>query len=587
MLKFKRQDIPDVDLYEHHLGVSKFIYFKADKVRATLPFLAAREETTEALATLMIRANSSNDFLGVGDSNVRDYLLEYEHVPSYRLKGKTASGFSINAKDNLEPLLREGYAEEFLTAYLAYKKAKTDYSKMASLCNNLRTKIAESHDNSNLYAISYKFKQDRNLRYNYSDYNIVTIPVQYNSYISVPKGYVLVWGDFAQADFRNAYNLLIRDKEIAETVDAYDDKYEGLARAVAKANNEEFDIAKFKEERKLYKTLTLATMYGRVQATTKEDLEFIRKLQVFLAQCPRYKEFKDTLETYCNLDSQVYVESYFGHTETRAVEYNKSKTTNFCLNSPIQACTSELMILTVNTILKKFYDLGYTEEDIHLYFARHDEPLFIMKESVLQDAWVFKECSEIIVDNWTPLQMDFYYGHDYKVVDPLLQGRAENIYKMNSHKITKVEADKEPNGDYFPLTRILRLGVGIFNSPQSDKSVICMYNPVAKKASYYLSDTKDKEVIGQDMQQIVVNMSEEINKAGYGTVLINNFIVSSELYENRVFMRFVIGPSDESNKAATLARIRFAKEFPNEANATELASLVNANKSWLNELGVV
>lgn len=47
-----------------------------------------------------------------------------------------------------------------------------------------------------------------------------------------------------------------------------EDKYEGLARLIAQHEGTTFDLAKFREMRKMYKTLTLATMYG-----TRDSIE--------------------------------------------------------------------------------------------------------------------------------------------------------------------------------------------------------------------------------------------------------------------------------------------------------------------------
>ena len=86
---------------------------------------------------------------------------------------------------------------------------------------------------------------------------ISQIPKDYAKFISVEEGYFLAWGDFAQADLRIAYNLLLRNEENYGLMASVTDKYEGIARLVADANNEPFDYEKFKAERNLYKVYVL------------------------------------------------------------------------------------------------------------------------------------------------------------------------------------------------------------------------------------------------------------------------------------------------------------------------------------------
>lgn len=75
------------------------------------------------------------------------------------------------------------------------------------------------------------------------------------------------------------------------------------------------------------------------------------------------------------------VKSYFGHEEIINVDSYDRNPLFKALNTPIQAGTSEVVILTVNKILDMFYELGYTEDDVSVYMVRHDEPVFKVKET--------------------------------------------------------------------------------------------------------------------------------------------------------------------------------------------------------------
>lgn len=580
MLKIKRQDVPDVNTYEERLNKRGFIYFNKNKALKTLPFTQARRATLYNHCLNLIRVESSGAYIELSDKSIYEYLINYENCPSYSLKANNKRGFSIQVKGGLDVLLEKGYAEEFLSTYIEYRQIKSSQDSIESICKKYTELAGKNIYGDDLYKIKFSAKQDVNLRFNYTNYNVVTIPKIYNSCISVPEGYVMAWGDFEQSDLRIAYNLFIRDEENAKIMDECADKYEGIARIVCKANNEEFNLEQFKNERQLYKTYILGTMYGKSEAKTEKASAFIKKLTRFLEQCPKYIEYKNTLAKLVNLDTQLYIDSYFGHTEIKHVDYKKSNSINFALNSPIQSGTSELMILTVNKILDKFYELGYTEEDISVYYCRHDEPLFIMKEKVLDDSWVFKDFSTIIVDNWTPLEMDFKFGYEYKEIDKTLMQLYENNCKVNEDKIQIVEQDSEANGYYFPVDKILELSIGYYTDKEADKTSLCVYNNAQKKYKCYELDTADKVLIYNSLVQILKEMSTDIAKKGYSIVTVENILNDIEIYENRVLFKLVLGNTYNTNKANIIAELKYAKQYPSQVDSNAIKALLDNNK-WL------
>lgn len=64
----------------------------------------------------------------------------------------------------------------------------------------------------------------------------------------------------------------MRSPENDEIMNRYEDKYEALARIVSKSLGREFDLDKFKTDRKLYKKLTLATVYGMADSGVPEAM---------------------------------------------------------------------------------------------------------------------------------------------------------------------------------------------------------------------------------------------------------------------------------------------------------------------------
>ena len=81
-----------------------------------------------------------------------------------------------------------------------------------------------------------------------------------------------------------------------------------------------------------------------------------------------------------------------------------------------------------------FYELGYTEDDVSVYMVRHDEPVFKVKETAKKDLWVFKQATDIIVDNWVPLRIDFSPGYYYREIDEVMK---KTLIRLNTLKAMK------------------------------------------------------------------------------------------------------------------------------------------------------
>ena len=196
----------------------------------------------------------------------------------------------------------------------------------------------------------------------------------------------------------------------------------------------------------------------------------------------------------------------------------------------MQTGTSEIVILTVNKILDKFYELGYTPEDIHIYYTRHDEPIFIMKESIIKDTWIFKECSEIIVDNWTPLKMSFGFGYRYQEEDAILNGRIENVYSLNEEKITKYEPDSDIEYSFYPLAKTLKVNLCIMPTPDG-RSLICIYNEDKATCSFFTANTLDEESALAAVLRKYSAQSAEIQKEYNGMILFNHVKTGEEFVD--------------------------------------------------------
>lgn len=298
-------------------------------------------------------------------------------------------------------------ATEFLTQYMAHRSMKSKRDSLRKLVEGCKNSVAKDRYGRDLAKIPFIASEQVNRRFNYKNYDIISqIPKSEASMIGVEDGYFLAWGDFAQSDFRVAYNLFMRSPENDEIMNRYEDKYEALARIVSKSLGREFDLDKFKTDRKLYKKLTLATVYGMADSGVPEENEFIQMFSQFLSTCDKYVEYRKRISDNSLMQTPIRITSYFGYDQYAMPDSrNADKLMYDALNMPNQTGTSELVILTVNSILETARECGLSEDQFGLYLTRHDEPIFRIKEDAMEYLWILKKHSTILVDDWTPLRM--------------------------------------------------------------------------------------------------------------------------------------------------------------------------------------
>lgn len=462
MVKFTKNSFVDIDLYEERIQHNGFIYYDRSVLEQKLKELTSDCTTLELMCKDIMLHHSGCQCFTLSKETIIYYLQYYEFCPAHYFITRKTESESLDLKRVIEPLLMNNYAVEFLSCYVEWRKALSRCSSLRSLLKSRVLAKEVSQSGNTLYRLGYNVRRQTNSRFNYSNYDIIAqIPKQVTNCIATPQGKFLAWGDFAQSDFRIAYNLFIRSEETDKIMDKYDDKYEALARIVEQRLHpgQPFDLAKFKEDRKIYKVNTLAVMYGTRNTLKKKDQEFVQMFSRFLETCPKYVEYERRLHDAHALGLNISIKSYFGNDEVSPRQYSESATVDRALNVPIQKGTSEMIILTVNSILDKFYELGYTEEDISIYLVRHDEPVFLMSERAMKDAWIFKEFSKIFVDNWSPLELSFNFGYNYGVDDEDLTKQYEAVCAKNSAKITKIEREVSIETDYFPTKRVRILRV--------------------------------------------------------------------------------------------------------------------------------
>lgn len=535
MFKFTKHSFVDLEKYFERINGKNYVLVDKEVIKSAVPYENGRRDTNLFLAKRTMRSNSSGEYNDISPDVIYDYLVEVERVPPNKLRANNKKGYSLEMKKKLIPLYESGKAVEFLGYYMQYASLKTRCGRMQNLLHLLHPTEYVSERGIPLFRLNYGVGIQENLRYNYNNTDLISIPKEYGPAFTVEDGYVLAWGDFAQSDFRIAYNLLIRDEQNYEIMRKYEDSYAGMAAIIADARGEKFDLEKFQEERGEFKVHILATIYGQRHGTTPEAQKFINKLAAYLDTCPRYKEFYRRLARRASLGLHVPISGYFeGGEQTLYLNEGKQSLIDKGLNTPCQTGTSQIVILCVNEILDRFYALGYTSEDVSIHHVRHDEPIFKVKKSALKDAWIFNDASTILVDDWTPLNLSFEFGTSYGVVDKNITEYVEQVYRENEHKLSAEESTPAPE-EYWPVPDTYEVYIG--TEAVGDKTVICFFD--GKNADYALCSSTDKEDVLNTIKATLLKQEDTLYDQGYlGVCIMNNFI-SQDMMDRVVFYKFI------------------------------------------------
>lgn len=550
MIRYRKNDEIDLDLYEHHLRKNGcFIFYNRDKLECSREEMAASSGVFELMAIDKMRHHSGCEVMHLGKEAIFKYLTKFERCPEHYFFNHKVKGITLSTKDCLSPLQSNGYAQEFLDYYITYKSLSAKASKLKTLTESCNGDDAVSSDGLVLSKLPFNVKREPNYRYNYSDFDIIAqIPKSEVGCIGIEDGYVLAWGDFAQSDFRIAYNLFLRSEKNDAIMANYEDKYEGLARIVSAQLGEEFNKESFLQSRKLYKRLTLATMYGTQGTVVKEDSSFISMFNRFLDTCPRYVEYRRRLRAAHHLGLPIEIESYFGNVEVSPILADEQKTVYRSLNAPIQKGTSEIVILSVCKILKMFYDLGYTEEDISLYFVRHDEPIFKLKKNVMKDSWIFRQFDTILVGNWTPLNLSFQFGYWYSKEDEELSKEYQISCAKNANKIEQLEQSLGEE-TFFPVKKIATIQIAYVKV--GDLTIIAYFDEERNLAHYSVAETNNDDEI---WNVIVEQTRNAVFDREYSGIVVMGQVKEHEEFYGGRYIKYLHKTGTEFSRVTSLAR---------------------------------
>lgn len=527
-----------MDEYLELLDTSKTIYIDSNRLDMAVQEAGYLADDYKALTLLELRIEASGSYPMLTPDYIISFLEDIG-VDFYSLHRKRKTkGPSLDMKKVVEPLIERGVAVELLTNYKMHRSYKSYHSFLRELRDSKhKTKI--SSDGRIISEYDTHLIPHENLRVYYKDIAVVSIPKVFSNIVTTPsEWYHLAWCDFPQADWRFAYNLFIQNKNNFDIMRSCDDAYEGLARIV---EGDSFNEKDFKEHRKDYKVKCLSVLYN-----SRDKKSISTKLREYYYTCERYKRYVYDLSVLYKFKIPIPCDSYFGYTQLLPEGSYPDAFISKGLNTPVQTFTSHIVNETVFGILEKFWSLGYSSEDINVYYVRHDEPLFVFKDTILKDAWVFEDCSEIHIDGFTPIKLEFHFGNHYQEEDEHLTSMIKN--NMNNHPELISRYPVGVMKDYYPVPSVESLHLQFFvvdnNGGKAFKMVVHNYRTNSKML--FVSNHLGKE---DALLDIMPDLLEKLNNPKY-LLIRNDYLDFSEAVGEETYLRVI--PEYDSSVAVVL-----------------------------------
>lgn len=574
MIQFSKTDFVDLETYTQRLNKTGEIFMDMTGVHAYANEQQLVANTLRRLCHRYMNSNSRTGYLTVDKHSVIDYLQRTEYVPEEKFTKKGVAGSSLDKEKVLKPLYESGVSPDFLSMYMKHQESTTRSGNMAKLIMRSRNREKINGVCGELTKIPFVANQTLNLRFNYSQEGIIGFPKEMKDVIYAPEDYCLAWGDFSQIDARVAYNILLKDESNYKYIAQFpDDIYAGFANwvnafslcemqkdckrleSVVAEEDERYGTApsyqrleevrkkladwkpfngfKDKKERGMYKVYCLQTIYGTRYHKVAEASAFIKMFGKVLASCPKYKKYWDDVMKRTDLGTPINVSCYFGHSELVPAVGGRMKmgTLYKCLNYPVQGTSSEILILTCNNLLNRLYAKGYTEDQVRVYYVRHDEPIFILHKDVMKDSHVFKEFENIYIDNWLPLNLTFSFGDCYGTPSEGLMGIYDNACVMNSADITPWCGDKSTElSEHYPLDKLFEVGVHV--QRDGNKIVTCFYDEESHSFDTCMKEF-DGDILDTDVLKVYVEQFiSSVRTRGYTQAVVYNLC---DYFEDTLF----------------------------------------------------
>lgn len=399
------------------------------------------------IVTMNLKIHSCGTYRTSSKEDLINFLLD-SGVPEKRFTVKNVKSLSFDIDKVVRPLIEDNIFPDILSPYTEMRSYVTYRNFLSKhLLGNQNVVCRVRDDGEIIRQYPFTITERENLRTYYSDIAVVSIPKKYSNIITIPDtDYFLIWCDYPQADWRMAYNLFLRDDTNSKVMDMYEDSYKGAAVLV---EGEEFSEDDFKDKRKRYKVDTLKTFFN-----SRDNNPLVNKLRAFFMNCPKYKKYYNDLLALYKLKIPIECVSYFGFSQFLPEGIHQDAYISKGMNTPIQTMTSHLVIETIFGIIEKFKSLGYTDTQIKPYFVRHDEPVFIAHKSILDNAWVFGDCSTIHIDGFSPIKLDFHFGYNYLEEDNRLTQIVNVNCNENMHRYVQYPKG-ELNTAWYPIPKVL------------------------------------------------------------------------------------------------------------------------------------
>ena len=366
-------------------------------------------------------------------------FLEESGLPERYWQTKKKDSFT---QKHQQKMIDDKILADWAELFREYKRQK----KYNETVNAMLSRICyfpkiEAADGSLITEVNYNLTPDYNRRFNTNKENVIGLYGNLRKSLKVPKGYVMVGSDFPQIDGKGALNIYFKTddmlnidehtedsylvfRELARQIHHHHDKYlyercnegsEEAQKLLQRISLHDPNIQEFpdKSVRDIYKVIALKTVYNSPQSDFKNAASEHQFLKSALDISSRYLIIKHYVKFLRSIGFPVVAKSKFGYRRPVTDEREFDALAKV-FNSPIQATSSEIILNFVTFILDQFREKGYTKEDMRLYMNRHDEPIFMIKEELLEKyMYIFKNASHILIDGWKPFEMTWNFGYSY------------------------------------------------------------------------------------------------------------------------------------------------------------------------------
>lgn len=371
-------------------------------------------------ASMQMAARQLQDAWGITKPNSPDAIVRFLQscdIPEVH-EACCENGKWSSKADGLRLLAQQGF--NFAVDILTYRKASSYAKAIKSLQENAR-------GNGRIYPVVGVQKTNR---INYSSPALMNIPKALLWSVVAPRtpGYSLVTVDIHQQEPLIVINMLGIEglKLIAEE---NEDIYRAMYQDIFGCDCTEVERAEFK-------TCWNATTYGASKKTLVDRCRFIDGGAVYTAM-HRYKELSQYIgSSYAKANRNIQkVQTYFG-TELWANEAG-SRLRRSLLDLPIQGTGADLLAFLVKHLQEVLEDNGL-DEDIKLYYSRHDECVLEVRDDLISSNGVeaitdtLKDIFEHQVDDWVPFRVHVEFPEpDYELLNSaeamLERGKAEGV----------------------------------------------------------------------------------------------------------------------------------------------------------------